>query len=483
MQLRKSCPRVLLFLFTLTMLVAQPAAAQSTPQMPDPGRVSMSRQQQEQLGLQAAGEVYKQMPVLPDSSPETQYVQQLGRRLQEVIPSDRSWPYQFHVVPQKEINAFALPGGPIFINLGTIQAAENEAQLAGVMSHEMSHVYMQHSAKQIAKSQWTGLLAGIAGAIMPQSGLGDLARMGIQVGAGTVMMKYSRTDEAQADSVGAIIMYNAGYNPRALADFFTTLEKKSGNGGPQFLSDHPNPGNREAAITKEIQPWAPKEYRESDTAFARAKKIAVASKTYSAQEIAQGAKQGIWARQNARNGALAPNIASGATGRAAVVDVSLEQVRPSQTFRQAEQRGVSISHPENWQASGSNNSFLIAPPAGVSQAGVAYGVVIDLTAPTDGSLDEATQAVLDNLVKENPGMRVTSDVRSIEVGGVDARSVYLSGSSPVQRGGQPLPERDWLVALPSNQGGLLYLVFVAPEQDFSELRPVYQKMLDSLRLK
>jgi len=466
------------------MIVSQPLAlAQSTPQMPDPGRVSMSRQQQEQLGLQAAGEVYKQMPVLPDSSPVTQYVQQLGRRLQAVIPSDRSWPYQFHVVPQKEINAFALPGGPIFINLGTIQAAENEAQLAGVMSHEMSHVYMQHSAKQIAKAQWTGLLAGIAGAIMPQSGLGELARMGIQVGAGTVMMKYSRTDEAQADSVGAIIMYNAGYDPRALADFFTTLEKKYGNGGPQFLSDHPNPGNREVAITKEIQPWPRKEYRGSGNAFAQARKTAGASRTYSAQEIAQGAKQGLWARQNARNGALPPNAVSGGGGAARVVDVSLEQVRPSQTFRQAEQRGFSISHPENWQASGSNNSFLIAPAAGVSQAGVAYGVVIDLTNPTDGSLDEATQAVLDNLLKENPGMRVTSDVRSIEVGGVDARSVYLGGSSPVQRDGQPLPERDWLVTLPRRDGGLLYLVFVAPEQDFSELHPVYQRMLDSLRLK
>jgi hypothetical protein len=165
------------------------------------------------------------------------------------------------------------------------------------------------------------------------------------------------------------------------------------------------------------------------------------------------------------------------------VVVSLEQVRPSPTFRQAEERAFSISHPENWRASGSNNSFLIAPQAGVSQAGVAYGVVIDITSPGGGSLDAATQAVLDNLVKENPGMRVTSDVRSIEVGGVDARSVYLSGSSPVQREGQPLPERDWLVTLPRDDGGLLYLVFVAPEQDFSELHPVYQRMLDSLRLK
>src|SRR5262249_28261476 len=153
-------------------------------------------------------------------------------------------------------------------NLGTIKAAQNEAQLAGVMAHEMSHVYMQHSAKQLGKAQWTSLLAGIAGAVMPQSGLGDLARMGIPFGARTVLMKYSRTDEAQADAVGAIIMYKAGYNPKALAEFFTMLEKESGGGGPQFLQSHPNPGNREAAIAKQIRPWPPKEFLVSSTAFA-----------------------------------------------------------------------------------------------------------------------------------------------------------------------------------------------------------------------
>ncbi len=114
----------------------------------------MNKQQQQQLGLQAMGEVYKQMPVLPDSSPETQYIQHLGKKLAGVIPADRSWPYQFHVIPAADINAFALPGGPIFVNLGTIQAADNEAELAGVLAHEMSHVYMQHSAKQAPKATW-----------------------------------------------------------------------------------------------------------------------------------------------------------------------------------------------------------------------------------------------------------------------------------------------------------------------------------------
>src|SRR5207247_9936535 len=129
-----------------------------------PGKPRMTRDEQKQLGLQVAAEVYKQMPVQPDSSPETQYIQALGKRLVNTIPADRSWPFQFHVIAQKEINAFALPGGPMFVNIGTITAASNEAELAGVMAHEMAHVYMQHSAKQQDKSSLLQGLAGLAGA-------------------------------------------------------------------------------------------------------------------------------------------------------------------------------------------------------------------------------------------------------------------------------------------------------------------------------
>jgi len=201
MQSRSFTTRMLALV--LALLLAQPLALMaqggSAPQLPNPGNTGMNRQQQQQLGLQAMGEVYKQMPVLPDSSPETQYIQRLGKKLTAVIPADKSWPYQFHVIPAADINAFALPGGPIFVNIGTITAADNEAQLAGVLAHEMSHVYMQHSAKQAPKSTVAEVIAGLAGAVLPQSGLGNLGRMGIQIGAGTMLMKYSRTDEAQAD--------------------------------------------------------------------------------------------------------------------------------------------------------------------------------------------------------------------------------------------------------------------------------------------
>src|SRR3954470_15771429 len=273
-------------LLVVCLFVSAQALAQG-PQLPDPGNPSITREQQIQVGFQAASEVYKQMPVLPDNSPETQYIRQLGQRLAATIPQEVSWPWEFHAIAQSDINAFALPGGPMFVNVGTINAANNEAQLAGVMAHEMAHVYMQHSAKQMQKGQTTQALAGILGAVLGSRGgaLGSLAQMGVQIGAGTLMLKYSRGDESQADAVGAMILYLAGYDPRALAQFFETMGEQGG-GGPQFLSDHPNPGNRQQAILKEVEGWPRKNFRTNGASFNQARQHAKTIKLYSAQEIA-----------------------------------------------------------------------------------------------------------------------------------------------------------------------------------------------------
>ena len=472
----------------LTVLLAVPAftAAAGIPELPNPGSAGMSRDDQEKLGLQAVAEVYKQMPVLPDSSPITQYVQQLGKKLEKQIPSQYSWPYQFHVVQQKEINAFALPGGPIFINVGTINAAANEAQLAGVMSHEMSHVYMQHSAKQQTSAAHTfaEILSAAAG-LLGGSALGDLARVGIQFGAGTVLMKYSRADEAQADSVGAIIMYKAGYNPAELAKFFEVLAKQGGS-PPQFLSDHPNPGNRSGAIAKETRNWPPQKYLGDSLFFLATKKQASGVKAYSAQEISDGAKQGLWAKQNVQSGAAPPGVqptpdAGANTG--AVASVTFDQIKPSNRFTEARQTGFSISYPSNWGTSTGPNSLTIAPQAGISQNAIAYGIIVSTAQdPNAGSLDQVAKDLIHNLQQSNPGMQQRGDVHAIEVNGVAGRAVDLASDSPLQQGGKVLPERDWLVAVPGPGGNYLYLIFIAPERDFGALNSTYQRALDSLRV-
>jgi Peptidase family M48 len=477
-----------LLALTLALLLANPgwgATPTITPELPNPGSPGMTKEQQIQLGQQVVAEVYKQMPVLPDSDPVSQYVQQLGKKLVSVIPQQYSWPYQFHVIPQKEINAFALPGGPIFINIGTINAADNEAELAGVIAHEMSHVYMQHSAKQAPKQEWAGLLGALGGLL--GGGLGRLAQMGIQMGAGTLLMRYSRKDEAQADAVGAIIMYKAGYNPKAMAEFFQKLETQGGGGGPQFLSDHPNPGNRVQAVEKEIANWRPKDYITNSPAFVQVKQLASKVSAYSAQEIADGAKRGEWARRNRESGAMRDLPVGAGTEAAAgtISDVSYQQIRPSENFTRLEQNAFSISYPANWRAYGGRDSTVtIAPQAGVTQGAIAYGVVIaPIPDRNYGSLEQATEDLVQTLQQSNPGLTKRGNAQRMTVAGQLGMSVELMGTSPIQRNGQPEPERDWLVTVECPQGGAMSLLFIAPEDDFAQLRPTYQKMLESLQLK
>lgn len=458
-------------------------AQRGAPVLPDPGNPPMSRAQQEKLGLQVAAEVYKQMPVLPDSSPLTKYVQKIGERLAKTIPPDRSWPFQFHVVEQKEINAFALPGGPMFVNVGTIRQASSEAELAGVMAHEMAHVYMQHSAKQQEKSSLLGGLAGIAGAIAGAWGgnWGTLAQTGIQFGAGTIMLKYSRADEAQADAVGAIIMWKADYNPVALADFFEKLAQQGGN-PPQFLSDHPNPGNRRAAIEREIAEWPDEPYRQDNAEFAAARNEANGAPAFTAQEISAGAKTGRWVQQNRKNGAVFP----GADAAAATVPAAaFSAVQPSADFQRISFNTFSIARPENWDVTRGQqaDTATIAPSAGISGGSVAYGVIVQAVRPQDAnmSLQQITQAVAQNLQNGDANMQPAGQYAQINVSGRAAGSLNLQTISPMPGpDGKSQPEQDWLVAVPRSDGTAVVLIFVSPQRHFAQLKPAFDRILRSL---
>lgn len=192
--------------------------------------------------------------MLPDSSPVTRYIQQLGNKLVQYAPGYR-WPYQFHVVDMADINAFALPGGAIFVNLGTIPAAGNEAQLAGVIAHEISHVVLRHATCNLTKQRTPGMLAGIgqiAAGVLLGGGAGALAAQGIGAVAGLSFLKMSRDAEKQADLLGTDMLYDAGYDPRGMAQFFEIIQGQYGEGSAQLMSDHPNPGNRTAYVNDEI---------------------------------------------------------------------------------------------------------------------------------------------------------------------------------------------------------------------------------------
>ena len=148
----------------------------------------------------------------------------------------------------------------MFINTGLLKAVDNEAQLAGVMGHEMSHVILRHGTNQASKQNLIQLPALLGSQMTGSSMMGQLAQLGIGLGANSVLLKFSRTAESQADITGAHLMAEAGYDPMQMAAFFEKLSAQGGQNAPQFLSDHPNPENRNRAIQEEAQRMPAQKY-------------------------------------------------------------------------------------------------------------------------------------------------------------------------------------------------------------------------------
>lgn len=235
-----------------------------------PGFNFFSPQQDIQIGRQAAAQQLHKLPALRNAAAQA-LVNHLGRQLAQHMPGPR-FPYQFHLVNSPQINAFALPGGPIFINRGAICAAQNTAQLAGILAHEESHVALRHSTHMASQQEIASFGLGLLGSIFGGGGgaAATVARLGTQIGVSSLFLHYSRQDESQADALGAAVMSASGYDPRQMAAFFQTLEQHGGGQAVQFLSDHPNPGDRMRAIQAEILNLPPHPpYQHSSAALAQ----------------------------------------------------------------------------------------------------------------------------------------------------------------------------------------------------------------------
>ncbi len=240
------------------------SSAQAARQL-KPGFNLFSKSQEVELGRDAARQVEHQVRVVHDSE-LTAYVSALGRRLAAHSPAPE-YPYTFKIVADKRINAFALPGGPIYVNSGTIAAAENEAQLAGVIAHEIAHVALRHSTNQASKAMaWQIPLSVVGGALGSGSLAGQLARLGIGFGVNSAFLKYSRDAERDADIAGARILARAGYDPIEMARFFENLRQR-GREGTQFFSDHPSPGNRIRYVQEETRQLPRRGYTSSSTNY------------------------------------------------------------------------------------------------------------------------------------------------------------------------------------------------------------------------
>jgi predicted Zn-dependent protease len=224
-----------------------------------PGFNLFSVAQDLQLGKESAALVERQIPVLSDEV-ATRYLNQLGRRLSGYAPNNQAeYAWQFKMLNSGDINAFALPGGYIYVNRATLESAQDEAQLAGVLAHEEGHVVLRHGTHQLSESVLAEKPLEMLGSLVgPDDGfVSRLLQFGFGLGAQSILLRNSRAMEAQADTEGVYILYQAGYDPRGLARFFETIEQKFPQQTLQFLSDHPDPGNRIKAVEDEVAELGP----------------------------------------------------------------------------------------------------------------------------------------------------------------------------------------------------------------------------------
>ena len=427
------------------------------------------------LGREAAQEVEKEMPVMRDSQVNA-YLDRIGQRLAENIPAEfrhSEFRYSFTGVNMKEINAFALPGGPMYINRGMIEKARNEGEVAGVMAHELSHVALRHGTAQQTKATpyAIGQIAGqIAGAIIGGR-TGSVIAQGSQFGIGTYFMKFSREYEKQADILGSHIMAAAGYDPRDMANVFQTIEKESGPGGPQWMSDHPNPGNRYEYINREAQMLRVSNGSRNTAEFQNVQAhLRTLSPAPSAEEVARNRNAGrnTGSGSGTRTGDVRPNPRN-----VAPPDSRFTQYNEGNLFR--------VSVPSNWREMGSQNNVTFAPDGAYGsnegQNVFTHGVEFGVARNESHDLNTATNELIQSLQQGNPRLSRPGNYDRGSIGGRDALHTTLSNISDVTGGQEVVDVYTTTLA----DGSLFYGIGVAPREEWNNYGGVFRKVVNSIR--
>lgn len=420
-----------------------------------PGWNMFSAAQDVELGQQASQEVAQQVLLLNNSRVDN-YVNTLGQRLAAKAPGHQ-FPYQFRTVNDRGINAFALPGGQLYINRGVIEAADNESQLAGVMAHEIAHVALRHGTNQASKASMAQMPLAILGGLMGNnSTAAALAQLGAGFTLNSILLKYSRDAESQADLMATQILYDAGFDPKAMGQFFNKLE---GGGGIAFFNSHPSPDRRVEKADEEANKLGAvaRSASNSSQEFTQIKRYV--------QSLPEPRPSQLQSQQQQQN---QTGQQSGTSGTTQVFENSI----------------LRVNYPGNWQAFGQGEALTIAPSGGMVQdsngnQALAYGVVVSMFEPYAGrsgqqlqgpggaqggqlSVESATDQLVQELRQSNRNMRVVRRHEQISVSGQGGLSTYLSNDSPIQNGGR---ESNWLVTVPRAEG-LLFFVFTAPEREF-----------------
>jgi len=429
-------------------------------------------QQDVELGREAAAEIRKQYPIITNER-IARYLTSLGDRLVAAAPAELKEPvyeYSFTPVNLKEINAFALPGGPMFVHRGMFDAAASEGEVVGVMAHELSHVLLRHGTANASKAQnpWLqlGQLAGAVGGAVVGGAAGSAIAEGSQFGLGTLLLKYSRDFEKQADLLGSQIMARAGYDPRALARMFETIERESksgGGSGPQWMSSHPNPGNRTQYINKEASllavadPADEREFEPIKSTFA---------------SLPPAKSMGDLAKAKSGDGGEVPS--TGTPGQPVPP--------PSAQYRDLSGGGVfRAAVPSNWISLTSRSAIKVVPENGYGQVNgqtvFSHGIEFGVSRAGSRDLREATNAWLQDVVQSNPQLRLAGSQQAVRISQRSGIATPLVNPSPL--GGQ---ERIVLYTTFLVDGSLFYYLTIVPEGEVEAFQETFQRIGQSIRL-
>ena len=468
--------------------LAELAPAQ-TRQQPEPGFNLFTVQQDIELGRQSAIEAEKQLRLLNDRNTNA-YLNRIIQRLAANAPGAK-YPYQIKAVNASEVNAFALPGGPMYVNRGLVQSARNEAELAGVLAHEMAHVAMRHGTHQASKAYLTKSGLGILGGLLGRGSSNTVLNAIGGVGLNALFLKFGREDEYEADYVGVQMMADAGYDPRAMADFFALMRAEQGRDPSkleQFFSSHPSPVNREERI----------------------RQLAAGTRGGSSEVV------GGFTTVKSRLGGLPDatsqrvTLAEAEPGTPTTGPVTVQVDQPSSTFvRFAHNTGFfTIEYPNNWRTYGSGMAASMAPNGGVvegsnGQQVMVYGVIVNHYAPfvgeesrrsqslqrsyapfedrtiPRGSLEDATDDLVRTILDANPYLRAeTGSAQSEVVDGAAGFSVVLSGTAPATG----MEERVTVYTRGLTDGHVIYVLGITPGRDANTFDPVFRRMMRSLNV-
>jgi predicted Zn-dependent protease len=428
-----------------------------------------SVEQDIKLGRQAAQEVRQEMPMLNDGRVDD-YVDRVGERLVQHIPGEfrhDGFDYTFDVVNLREINAFALPGGPMFAHRGMLEQARTEGEIAGVLAHEISHVALRHGTAQASKAgkyQLGQIGSAILGAIIGGR-TGDVVSAAGQVGFGAAFLRYSRDYEKQADILGAQIMARAGYDPRDMANMFRTIEQQGGNRGPEWLSNHPNPGNRAEYITREAEMLRVNNPIRNTPEFQSVQaRLEQMPKAPTSEEVARGT-----AGRNAPTGGTTTRPSA----RVEAPSSRYQTVSAGDLFR--------LSIPSNWQEVGGQGAITFAPQGGYGTVGgqsvFTHGVQAGLMQGDNRNLQQSTTQLIAAFAKTNPQLARAGNATR---GTIDGRTALRT---PLANVSEATGSRERIVLYTSqlSDGSLFYLLGVAPESEFGAYQTVINRVAGSVQ--